>query len=91
MGNGHHSTAAPDGTLVPSGTVVSLKAWNGRYLTADLRDAAVCTLDTPGPAAQQRFTIVKARGNRIFLRSCFGTHLSINILGKTSRNKKVSP
>ena len=87
MGNENSALAtnAPDGTMdlahVPAGTMIALKAWNGRYMTADVRDAAVCTLDTPGPAAQQRFTIMKARENRIFLRSCFGTHLSINILG----------
>ena len=61
--------------------MIALRAWNGRYLTADVRDAAVCTVDTSSPAAQQRFTVVKARENRIFLRSCFGTNLSINTLG----------
>ena len=87
MGNeaSQGSVSPPDGTLdlahVPPGTMIALKAWNGRYLTADVRDAAVCSLDTPGPAAQQRFTLMKASDNRFFLRSCFGTHLSINILG----------
>ena len=87
MGNetSQGNSKPPDGVLdlanVPPGTMIALKAWNGRYLTADIRDAAVCSLDTPGPAAQQRFTIVKANENRFFLRSCFGYHLSINVLG----------
>ena len=88
MGNqgSQGTTTAPAGTMdlahVPPGTMIALKAWNGRYMTADVRDAAVCSVDTPGPAAQQRFTIIKAASdNRFFLRSCFGTHLSINVLG----------